>query len=344
MTKAMYFGPTGMVCSVGLSAAAACAAMRAAIAKFDELPYLDNQGEPIVAAMVPGLDPELKNGQRLVAMLGMALTDCLSEKPTLPLQKVPLLVGLAEPGRPGGGAGLAENIILQVQEKFGLKFHPTLSRAISKGHTAGFEALRVARELLQDAEMRTCVICGVDSCINVSTLRWLDQTYRLKTPANPHGLIPGEAAAVVLVQRAPAAGAAAEVIGLGFGKEKAHVMSEEPLLGLGLTDAARAALAEAKLGFHEMDWRISDVTGEEYRFKEMALVESRLVRIARKVAQPLWHCADSMGDSGAAAGVAQLVVADQAFHKGYAPGDKAICLTSSVPGDRAAAIVQHGKR
>ena len=85
----MFIVSTGMVCSVGLNAAAACAAMRASIAKLDELPYRDNHGEPIIGSMVPGLSPELNRKQRLVDMLAMALTDCLGEKPAIPAARVP---------------------------------------------------------------------------------------------------------------------------------------------------------------------------------------------------------------------------------------------------------------
>jgi 3-oxoacyl-[acyl-carrier-protein] synthase-1 len=332
-----------MFCPIGLSAPAACAAMRAGIDKFDELPYHDNQGEPIIGAMVPDLDTNLKRKVRLLELLAPAVKECLGEKPAFPSETTPLLIGLAEPGKPGGGAAWAEDILKEVQKKLGLKFHPVRSRTIAKGHTAGFEGLRIARDLLQDKDVSACLVCGVDSFINASALHWLDQHFRLKTSANQHGLIPGEAAAAVLLQRAPLPGAALELIGLGFGEEKAHVLGEEPLLGLGLTQAARAALAEAKLGFHEIDWRLSDVTGEQYGFKEVALVEGRLMRVVRKEPQPLWHWADSIGDVGAAAGIAQLVLADDAVRKGYAPGDKVICLAGSVPGDRAAAVLGRGK-
>lgn len=339
----MFITSTGMVCPVGLSAPAACAAMRAGIAKFDELPYRDNQGEPIVGALVSDLDPKLKRKARLIELLVPAVSECLAEKPVNPPGRIPLLIGLAETARPGGGAEWAEDILKEVQKQLGMSFHPTLSRTIPKGHTAGFEGLRIARELLlQDKEVPACVICGVDSYIRAEALHWLDQHFRLKTSANQHGLIPGEAAAAVLLQREPAVGVAVELVGLGFAKEKTHVLSEDPFLGLGLAEAARGALAEAKLGFHEMDWRISDVTGEQYGFKEIALVEGRLMRVVRKEPQPLWHCADSIGDVGAAAGAAQFVLAAAAFRKGYAPGEKALCLGGSVPGDRAAAVWRRG--
>ncbi len=337
----MFIVSTGMVCSVGLTAAAACAAMRAGIAGFDELPYLDNQGEPIIGAMVPGLDTDLKRGERLVEMLSMALTDCLSKQPNLNTEQTPLLLGLAEAGRPGGSADMADTIIGAIEEKQGARFHPQYSRAIPKGHTAGFEGLRIARELFaQDASVTDCLVCGVDSYINARSLLWLDQDARLKTPESQHGLIPGEAATVSVVQPASSKQATVELIGLGFGFEKAGVLSEEPLLGLGLTEAARTALAEANRSYHEIDWRISDVSGEQYSFKELPLVEARLARVVRKEAQPISHCTESIGDCGAAAGMAQLVVAEESCRVGYSPGELGLCMTSAVPGDRAAVMFQ----
>ena len=123
----MYITSTGMVCPVGFSAAAASAAMRAGIDKFDDLPYHDNQGEPIVGAMVPDLDPNLKRKHRLIELLAPAIKECLGEKPASSLEKTPLLVGLAEPGRPGGGAVWAQNILKEVQITLEMKFHPALS-------------------------------------------------------------------------------------------------------------------------------------------------------------------------------------------------------------------------
>lgn len=334
----------GMICSVGFSASAACAAMRAGIANFGELPYWDCNNLPVIGAAVPGLSHDLQFGPRLVEMLALALRDCLSGMPEWPLEKVPLLVGLAEPGRPGGGGELAKCIIAQVQKRLGVEFHPRLSQTIAKGHTAGFEGLRMARELLQAPDVPGCLVCGVDSYINASSLFWLDQNWRLKREGHTDGVIPGEAAAAIYVQRqAPQkTEAAIEVVGLGFSLEKATVISEEPLLALGLANAGRQALAEAGYGFHQLDFRLSDVTGENYGFREHALMEGRLARVVRKEPQPLWHAADSIGDTGAAAGVVQLVKATAAWAKDYTPGTRAACFASAVSGDRAVALLQYG--
>lgn len=332
----------GMVCSVGMNASAACAAIRAGIAGFGELPYWDRENLSIVGAAVPKLSFELRFGRRLLEMLQLAVRDCLSCMPESSLENVPLFLGLAEAGRPGGAGGLGEKLIEKLEDGLGLKFHPELSRAVAEGHTAGFECLRVARELLKDRDIPGCLVCGVDSYINASSLFWLDQSWRLKRDGHTDGVIPGEAAAAVYVQRRVPSQAKTllEVVGLGFGHERAPVLAGEPLLARGLADAARQALGEAGWGFHELDFRLSDVTGENYGFREHTLAEGRLVRMARVENQPLWHCADSIGDTGAAAGVAQLVIAAAAMAKGYAPGPRAACFTSSVMGGRAVAAVQ----
>ncbi|WP_448724115.1 3-oxoacyl-ACP synthase [Pseudomonas farris] len=340
----IFITGSGMACPVGLSAASACAAKRAGLSALENLPYLDNSCEPIVGAMVPGLDWTLPRASRLIELLSQALADLLLGSPDMHWDQVPLLLCLAEPERPGGGsrnAGLVQSIVDHLYDAFGVHFHPTSSRVFPTGHTAGFLALREARRLIQHEQTPACLVCGVDSLLNAATLQWLDEHHRLKTPANRDGLIPGEAAAAVLVQAGPCHSAGGvEVIGIGFGQEQAPILSGEPLLGLGLTAAARSALAEAKLGLHEIDLRLSDVAGELYGFKELPLMEGRLMRVVRKQAQPLWHWAEAIGDTGAAAGIAQLVLADQAFRKGYAPGPRAMGLTSSAEGDRAVSVLR----
>jgi 3-oxoacyl-[acyl-carrier-protein] synthase-1 len=335
----MFIESTGMVCSVGLSAAAACAAMRAGIAGFQELPYLDDQGEAIVGAVVPGVPLDMTRSERLGDLLSMAIIDCLGQVGSGPVEHIPLLVGLAEPERPGA-TGLEDDIIARSFERVGSSFRPHGIRTIVKGHTSGFEGLRVARELFRNRGISACLVCGVDSYVNARSLLWLDQHQRLKTSSNSDGVIPGEAAAAVLVRHdtPPCADILTRIGGLGFAHENAVVMSEDPMLGLGLANAMRGALAEAGLKMHDIGFRLSDVTGESYGFKEQTLALGRVMRTLR-THLPLWHCADSIGDTGAAAGICQLVRAAHAFQKRYAPEGRGMCFTSGVSGDRAVAVL-----
>jgi 3-oxoacyl-[acyl-carrier-protein] synthase-1 len=342
----MHLVSAGLVCPLGFDAASACAAMRAGIARMDELPYWDRRNLPVIGAAMPGAASAMSFGVRMVEMLARALRDCISRAPHTPhtpWAQVPLIVGLAEEGRPGASGEWAEDIVAGVQDRLGIAFHPALSGRIPKGHTAGFEGLRIARELLlARPDVPGCLVCGVDSYINASSLFWLDQHWRLKREGHNDGVIPGEAAAAVYVARQSAADAPArvEVVGLGFGREAAPVLSEAPLQGRGLADAARQAMGEAGWGFHQLHFRLSDVTGENYGFREHTLARGRLMRVVPENDQPLWHAADAIGDTGAAAGLVQLARALAAWEKAYAPGTNAACFTSGVPGDRAVALLR----
>src|SRR5438094_3751799 len=112
----MFISATGMVCPIGLTAATACAAKRAGVSAFKDLPYHDNAGEPIVGATVPGIKATFRGPQRLIELLTKSLTELLEAQPRRQWEEVPLLVGLAETERPGGGAGWAESVVKQAQE------------------------------------------------------------------------------------------------------------------------------------------------------------------------------------------------------------------------------------
>lgn len=333
---------TGMVSPVGLTAPTSCAAIRAKVSAFQELPYLDNTGQPIIGAAVPGFTPSVVRRDRVLHLLARAIHDCLGNGQIARTERIPLLVGTAEPDRPGCVGGAGADFIADAEAVLQLRFDTHRSLTISTGHVAGFEALRRAQELLEDPRVPACLICGVDSYVNASSLLWLDRTGRLKTPDNSDGVIPGEGAACVLAIRPyqeQADRCTARLLGLGFAHEDASVLTQEPTIGLGLAEAARQALAQAGMGLHDVDFRISDVTGESYGFREQSLLVSRVMRVRRECL-PIWHTADSLGDTGAAAGVCQLIVALQAWRRRYAPGKRAIGFTSAVTGDRAVVVIE----
>ena len=341
----MHIVSTGMVCPVGLNAESACAAMRAGISTCEELPYCDNNGEPIMGAVVPGFPVGGRNFEkRLIEMLATAVAECLTKVPDIATEKLPLLVGLAETGRPGFPSRLANNIINGLQDILEVRFHPEFSRVITSGHTSGFEALAIARQRLKHDEVSACLVCGVDSYIRAGSLLWLDQHWRLKTKENSDGVIPGEAAAAVLVcaNQNTDLDMSFKLTGLGFATEPAGITTEGPLLGLGLTQAAKVALEEGGIQMHEIAFRLSDVTGESYCFREQALVVTKLLRVHRADGFPIWHCAEYIGDVGAVVGIIQLIVALHSYRKGYAPGEIVMCFTSAVSGRRAVAVLRSG--
>jgi 3-oxoacyl-[acyl-carrier-protein] synthase-1 len=100
------------------------------------------------------------------------------------------------------------------------------------------------------------------------------------------------------------------------------------------------ALASAKLDMGDLDFRICDVSGEQYGFKEAALALSRTLR-KRKESFDIWHPAECIGEVGAAAVPIILATARAAFEKHYSLGRKVLCHFGNDDGDRGALILQH---
>ena len=85
--------------------------------------------------------------------------------------------------------------------------------------------------------------------------------------------MPGEGAGALLVG---AAGGTRRLVctGIGFASEAAHIEVGEPLRADGLSQAIKDALADAGCEMHDIDFRITDISGEQYYFKEAALALS----------------------------------------------------------------------
>jgi 3-oxoacyl-[acyl-carrier-protein] synthase-1 len=346
----MRVGNLGMVTPVGLSAPAACAAMRAGISRLQELPVINVLRQPVIGAYVPTFAPAGET--RLVRLLTPAVRECIALLDRKELASIPLLVGVSEPDRPDWPRDLEKHLIGRVSRRLRVRFHPEHSRVISEGRASVLSALGEARRLMKSGAATRCIVSGVDSLIHSDCRGWLYRNQRLKLIENPDGLHPGEAAAALEItlagrEKYDALRASAEpdqepevhIVGLGFGDEKSTVLSGEPNLADGLVRAVKDALAEARLDLGELDFRLSDVNGEQYYFRETINTMIRILRV-HKEGFPIWHCADSIGDVGAAAGAVLLAMATAALRGGYAPGTKAICQTSSDYGRRAASVIR----
>jgi 3-oxoacyl-[acyl-carrier-protein] synthase-1 len=325
-----------LVSAVGYSPQAAAAALRAGFSTFDDLVYRSFSGSNVVGAMVGEVQPDTRGRDRLAGLAALAM-DAIPEPyvNTLPWNEMPVFVCAPETDRPG--PRLLDAVLdLPLSDQSSLSLRH--ARFVEAGSAAAFVAIQEAGELLADPRVPACLVLSIDSLIDARVLAWLEGRYRLKTADSPDGVIPGEAACVAVVSRQPVTPSAVGVLGLGFAHETATIMNDEPFLGHGLAAAVRAALYQAGVEMHEVDFRISDVAGESYAFEELVLAQTRVMRKVRPC-DPLWHPADCIGDCGAAAGLIQLAWAEQAFARGYAPGPVGALHGSSTYGTRAAAIV-----
>jgi 3-oxoacyl-[acyl-carrier-protein] synthase-1 len=328
---------SGMVTGVGLNSPSSCAAIRCAIDNFSETRFMDSGGEWIIGSQVP-LEQPWRGLPKLVHMAVPAIRECLVNVGDVRPEMIPLLLCVAEKERPGRLQGLDDQLFHDIEAELGVHFHPH-SGVIARGRVAGALAMADARRLVYEERLPYCLIAGTDTFLVAATLKAYEEKDRLLTSKNSNGFIPGEAGAAVLIGP-PSREPEKEVlcVGIGMGQEKAIIDSEEPLRGDGLTAAFKSAFADAGCTIDDVDFRIADVNGEQYCFKEAALALTRTIRVI-KHGFDIWHPADCIGEVGAAAGACALGVALAAARKHYAVGRGPLCHFASDDGERVALVL-----
>jgi 3-oxoacyl-[acyl-carrier-protein] synthase-1 len=328
---------TGLVTSVGLSAPATCSAIRAKISNPTETRFIDSGGEWIMAHQVE-LEQPWRGLAKLCRMAMMAIEEALADMPGDEWERIPLLLCVAEKERPGRIEGLDDQLFQDMESRLGVRF-AVESAVIAQGRVSVALALRHARSLIYEHRLPCVLIAATDSLINWPALNYYEREDRLLTPHNSNGFMPGEGAGALLVGAPQGNQAHLLCTGLGFGFEDAHIQTEKPLRAEGLSLAIKAALAEAECEMHDMDYRITDLSGEQYYFKEAALALTRTLR-KRKEEFDLWHPAECTGEVGALAGVSILALADAACRKRYTKGLAILAHMASDQGSRTALSLQ----
>jgi 3-oxoacyl-[acyl-carrier-protein] synthase I len=331
---AIYVRSLGLACPVGLNWRAACAAMFAGITRKCELEYRDNRGRPIVGSRLSIIGATSTASERWLFLLAYALRDALRE--TDRLEDHHLILSLPRDCR--GRAVDAGSVAAELSQRLGRPLDPRRIEVVAAGAYGGMAAVAMARSALANRETPACIVAGADSLLGAQQLLRLAERRRLLGEENADGVIPGEAAAALVLTARPR-DAVAALLGVGLADEPSSLENDLPLRAAGVAAAARDALAQAGLGLHDMDFRASDAAGESFFFKEQALLVARLLR-QRKEEFPLWLVAEALGDCGAAAGLCGLVHAIAGFAFGRAPGPRAIAFAGNDQGRRAAVVIE----
>jgi len=332
----------GMVTALGYNAPATLAALRAGISGVRTLAWADQGGgEPYRCARVDL--PQRWSGVALLAdLLAPAVLECLQAVPEDALAAVPLLVGVSHPARPGRAAGIEQGLLPALAERLDAgALHPR-SRTWPAGQTGCAHALLEAHDLVASGQARHVIVAGVDSLVDRDTLEAFDTARRLLSTGNVNGFLAGEAGCAVLVSAARPGAAGPWLTGAGQAVETAVIDGTQPAQGHGLTAAVRAALRSAGLSMAAVDWRLSDLSGEHYKFKEAMFVAMRLDRQPREEPLDMWHPIEYLGEIGAAILPCLLAWGRHALQQDYAPGRTALCHVGSDAGERAAFVLQSG--
>jgi hypothetical protein len=187
----------GCVTPVGLTAAQSCAAIRAGITRLTEHPAyiclpedadspeaqarMDEDGEPLRAGLVPGLDPELPGNARMQRLALLALQRLFLETGLgrRDLSRTALFVALPLPDPATLPWALKQRFTKELCRRAGVEDWAELDVA-EEGPVGVFRLMQKAATLLQGRRVDFAVVLAVDSFVDVERLTLLDEVWRLK--------------------------------------------------------------------------------------------------------------------------------------------------------------------
>jgi 3-oxoacyl-[acyl-carrier-protein] synthase I len=343
MSARVHIRAAGMVTAVGLNCASSCAAMRARLDGFAETRFLGPDGSWLIGAPVP-LPRNWIGQMRMARLLAGAIAEVFRKVPEAESSAV-LILCIAEETRPGRPVRDPTLLLKTLADILGLA-QTVKTRVIAHGRPSGFVALQQAQRMIAEGAAQYVLIAGVDSYLTTVSIAHYLADDRLLAPGNANGFIPGEAAAAVLCT---AGDGPLRLTGLGLAREEAFIyngLGEDgghlPLRGNGMTAAYKAAIDEARVDLAHVEYRISDLIGEQYWFKQTTLASLRLER-GRTPFQDLWSPGENLGNIGAAVVPVILGMALTAAEKGYDMGSPVLIEASGDEGACGAAVLHATK-
>jgi 3-oxoacyl-[acyl-carrier-protein] synthase-1 len=328
---------------LGLDAQQTGMFLRTGFAAMDQA-ALGPAGEPITICHQPAISGDLRGIERAIALSQPALDEALAT--------------VAEPLGAGTRAKLIVNLdpAVALDEagagRLAAALHRSCRSALSdtsltvgaRGEAGAGFALAEALVDLDKGEIDAVILGGVHTDYDEQAIARLAQQGRLQDNENLDSIIPGEAAAVVVLTSERHASRAdlpiqARLCGLATAMEAARFDNDVPAaLARGATKAMQEATASLEERELHAGWVLSDLGFELWRMREW---QSILVR-ANSILGPPYRIdtpAHRIGALGAAALPLCLTLAAEGFRADYAPSPIALIMAGSEAGERAAMVV-----
>jgi 3-oxoacyl-[acyl-carrier-protein] synthase I len=319
---------------VGLDASQTGFALRAGVTRVRETLFADRFGDPVRMALLDALADDCSGFERLASLAVPAACEAaerIAER--APQTSVALLLAV--------DPGVESNALL---ERVRDAVHPICpvvhADAIAGGGSSGAVALEGAAEWLRTGA-DLVLLGGVHSDYDWPRLRAALAADRVIDAENLEGFIPGEGAAFVALCRGGGAerlerDAGARVSGWSHisGDPDVHPLVPQPDR---LARALERAAAPVR-GRRVNAWTM-DLTHEQTRLREIQILFARLGDLVGERVDfntPLRE----LGRLGAATLPTFWVLAAEAWVRGYAADDVAVCLAGSDDGARAAVLLE----
>ncbi|MBN2159524.1 MAG: beta-ketoacyl-[acyl-carrier-protein] synthase family protein [Spirochaetes bacterium] len=241
-------------------------------------------------------------------------------------------------GTTTGGMPLTESLLKQNERRAELyRYHSTSSVAekcaetfacngpvitVTNACSSGSAAIKLACELLRSGRARRVLAGGADALCRLTyygfnSLQLIDPAGARPLDRSRRGMTVAEGAAMLLLEAGDAApdGALAEIMGGGLSCDAHHPASPHPE-GAGALAAMKAALADAAIDLHDIDYINLHGTGTV----DNDLSEAKAVRaLFGKTMPPLSSIKGATGHSLAASGAIEAVVSAIAIREGIIP-------------------------
>ncbi|MBK8253724.1 MAG: hypothetical protein IPK82_13790 [Polyangiaceae bacterium] len=348
MTPAAVVVSIGAKTPLGLSAIETGFAYRASAVGMREAPIVEEEGaDPVTMCFLPTLDPLLVGHRRASKLAISALDEALSGvMPAIQQMRTRLVLimdehlGMAGPDSRPPAVELGADVVQRASMST-----PQVQLETSVRGPAGLGfVLPGTLDALARGSIEAAIVGGVHTDYDPARVRALAQAGRLFKPDNLDSMIPGEMAAFFVLMRPDVARTyklqpLVQIFTVATAFDKIRPDNDEPAFeAIGLTVAVRKAgaqLAEEKL---RAGWLLTDLSFERHRLFEH---QSMIIRT-----QSLWWepqqwdpPALRMGALGAAAMPLHVVLAAEAWRRGWAPHSVAFSCAGSDGGERAAMLI-----
>lgn len=355
----------GAVTPVGLYVESTCAALRAGIARLKEIKsyYIDtsfNDEKPVCGGRVPTEwfagepEPEEWPGHERFKVALPPPQDSLVEPG---VERVVELIrhALQEvratsrgkkdfQGAIGLYLGLDEleevaPVVAACREQMDIS--DELTFVFSEGRCSSLMALAKAVQDIRQGIVAGALVGGADSLVRAPVLQRLQEQGIVQSPENPQGLVPGEAAGFLFIEKNESAvrreaAPLAVILSAACGEEPT-VGTEDPNQAVGLTKVLHEVI-NGSGGLKRPPLVVCDLNGDRYRAMEWAFAAMRTMGQLHCEIE-LWHPADCIGDCGAASGILNIIWATEAFQKKYTTTNRSLIWGGSENSRRAAVIV-----
>jgi 3-oxoacyl-[acyl-carrier-protein] synthase-1 len=323
---------------------------RAEMNAFAESPFLCRNGARAIMAFIRTLPLRAKGSERLRAIAAALLEPLLSRLDALPpSSRVGLALCLAErfadtaPPHLRKGRGELEAALLALLQARGRDVVPIV---VCRGHAAFAHAILEANAALASHAVDAVVVGGVDTYYDPDVVELLLDVGRLFDGENLDSFIPGEGGAFCLVVRSDIASRCkwpvlARVESAASNEEPAHMATDLPCLGLGLSRPLRAIADRLRDENRDIDLWLGDLTNENYRQQEWMLAFPRASAGVSGPGATLQSLPVFLGDLGAATMPTAAVLAVESFLRGDPEASNCVLFGSSFGEHRGAVLLRN---